>query len=74
MFELGESFTVAPTLPVTSEHIPHTIPLLAARLVRHEDQIYEVKEHLKELSFKRVESMALELEILCDRADTTKHK
>ncbi|PWA95502.1 hypothetical protein CTI12_AA049980 [Artemisia annua] len=40
-FELGDSSSMAAArvLPVTREPIHHTIPLLIARMVRHEDRI-----------------------------------
>ncbi|GJR26302.1 hypothetical protein Tco_1102534 [Tanacetum coccineum] len=44
------------------EPVQHTIPLLVVRLVRHEDQIYEIQDHLEELPLERVESMEHELE------------
>ena len=42
--ELGEnSFSAASRiLPVTGEPIHHTIPLLAARLARHEDRLDDI--------------------------------
>ncbi|GJW86454.1 hypothetical protein Tco_0161794 [Tanacetum coccineum] len=42
---------------VIGEPIHHTIPLLVARLIRHEDQIERIQDHLKDLLLKRVESM-----------------
>ncbi|GJX67729.1 hypothetical protein Tco_0303456 [Tanacetum coccineum] len=73
-FELGESFAASYILPVMGEPIQHTIPLLMVRLVCHEDQIYEIQEHLEELPLERVESMEHELEVLCARAEIAKQE
>ncbi|GJW91556.1 hypothetical protein Tco_0169109 [Tanacetum coccineum] len=46
-FEIGESST-AHVLLVTSESVDHTVPLLAARLIRHKALIDEVRDHVRE--------------------------
>nr|GEU75583.1 hypothetical protein [Tanacetum cinerariifolium] len=68
MFELGESSS-AHIIPMTGEHIHHTIPLLVTRLVRHEAQIKRIKVHLEELPVKRVESIEQEIQTLQARAE-----
>ena len=57
--ELGESST--PVLPVTGEPVHHTVPLLAARLVRHEDRIDDIVGVVEEISLERVENMEEEV-------------
>ena len=44
-------------LPVTGEPIHHTIPLLAARLVRHEDCLDELLSVIENISLERIEIM-----------------
>ena len=57
--ELGESSSAV--LPVTGEPIHHTVPLLAARLARHEDRIDELLSLIDDISLERVENMQDEL-------------
>ncbi|GJT85919.1 hypothetical protein Tco_1067636 [Tanacetum coccineum] len=56
------SSTAAHILLVTGEPIHHTIPLLVARLVRHEGRIKEIHDHLEEIPLERVETVEQELE------------
>ncbi|PWA96905.1 retrotransposon gag domain-containing protein [Artemisia annua] len=67
-FELGESSSMAATrvLPVTREPIHHTIPLLIARMVRHEVRIDRVYDHLDELPLERIETIEMDLAVLID--------
>ena len=67
-FELGESSSMAGArvLPVTREPIHHTIPLLIARMVRHEDRIDRVYDHLEELPLERIETIEMDLAVLID--------
>ncbi|GJR22433.1 hypothetical protein Tco_0970960 [Tanacetum coccineum] len=65
-FQIRESSTAPHILPVTGEPIQHTIPLLVARIVRHEDQIHETQDHLEELPLKRFEAMEQDIEGLRD--------
>ncbi|PWA94106.1 hypothetical protein CTI12_AA063280 [Artemisia annua] len=53
-------------LPVTREPIQHTIPLLIARMVRHEDRIDRVYDHLDELPLERMETIEMDLAVLID--------
>ncbi|GJQ94690.1 putative reverse transcriptase domain-containing protein [Tanacetum coccineum] len=66
VFEFGESSTAAHVLPVTSELIHRTIPLLVARMVRHERQIHEMEDHMEELLLERFEAMKQDIEGLRD--------
>nr|GEV68515.1 hypothetical protein [Tanacetum cinerariifolium] len=54
-FKIRESTTHI--FSVTGETIHRTIPLLVARLNRHEDQIHEMQDHLKELSLEKFKAM-----------------
>ncbi|PWA91877.1 hypothetical protein CTI12_AA086040 [Artemisia annua] len=67
-FELGEisSMAAARVLPVTREPIHHTIPLLIARMIRHEDRIDRVYDHLDELPLGRIETIEMDLAVLID--------
>ncbi|PWA66698.1 hypothetical protein CTI12_AA325530 [Artemisia annua] len=67
-FELGESSSMAAArvLPVTREPIHHTIPLLIARMVRHEDRIDRVYDHLDKLPLGRIETIEMDLAVLID--------
>ena len=60
--ELGEGSSVV--LSVTREPIHHTIPLLAARSVRHEDRIDEILSPAEEISLERVKNMQEEVQNL----------
>ncbi|GJR55102.1 hypothetical protein Tco_1405623 [Tanacetum coccineum] len=66
VFEFGESSTAAHVLPVTGELIHHTIPLLVARMVRHERQIHEMEDHMEELPLERFEAMKQDIKGLRD--------
>ncbi|GKF72030.1 hypothetical protein Tco_0208144, partial [Tanacetum coccineum] len=63
--------------PITDEPIHRTIPLLVARLVRHDDQIGEISNHQREVSTARSESdvrikiLGQELEIVRSRAEAS---
>ena len=57
--ELGEGPSAV--IPVTGEPIHHTVPLLAARLVRHEDRIDELVSIIEEISLDRIENMEEEV-------------
>ncbi|GJZ64410.1 hypothetical protein Tco_0620831 [Tanacetum coccineum] len=56
------------------EPIQHTIPLLLARLVHHEDQIYEIQDHLEEIPLERDELMEHELEVLHARDENAEQE
>ncbi|PWA84259.1 hypothetical protein CTI12_AA111430 [Artemisia annua] len=64
--ELGEGSSVAASriLPVTGEPIHHTIPLLAARLVRHEDRLDAIATLVNNIPNEQVEVMSSEIEQL----------
>ncbi|PWA73975.1 hypothetical protein CTI12_AA255070 [Artemisia annua] len=64
--ELGEGSSVAAPriLPVTREPIHHTIPLLAARLVRHEDRLDAIATLVNNIPNEQVEVMSAEIEQL----------
>lgn len=51
-------------LPITGEPIHHTIHLLAARLVRHEDRLDEQLSVIEDISLERIEIMQEEVENL----------
>ena len=57
--EVGESST--PVLPVTREPIHHTVPLLAARLARHEDRMDDIADAVEEIAPERIEGMEEEM-------------
>nr|GEV17481.1 hypothetical protein [Tanacetum cinerariifolium] len=62
-FKIGESST-AHMIPVTSESVDHTIPLLAARLIRYEALIDEVNDYRREDSLvtdERIETLYVKL-------------
>ena len=44
-------------LPVTGESIHHTIPMLAAKLLRHEHRLDDLLGVIEEISLERVEGM-----------------
>ncbi|GKE99350.1 hypothetical protein Tco_0022701 [Tanacetum coccineum] len=54
-YEMGEHSS-AEIHPITSEPIHRTIPLLVTRLVCHNDQIEEIRDHQREISIGRSES------------------
>jgi hypothetical protein len=57
--ELGESsYTTSRVLIVTGEPIHHTIPLLAARMVRHEDQLNSIASILNKIPHEHLETFA----------------
>ncbi|PWA38582.1 hypothetical protein CTI12_AA580000 [Artemisia annua] len=64
--ELGEGSSVAASriLPVTGEPIHRTIPLLAARLVRHEDRLDAIASLVNNIPNEQVEIMSCEIEQL----------
>ncbi|PWA45819.1 hypothetical protein CTI12_AA514240 [Artemisia annua] len=64
--ELGESSSsaISRTLPVTGEPLHHTVPLLAARLVRHEDRLDDIVDILDEFPREHIENLADEVENL----------
>ena len=57
--ELGESSstTTPRVLPITGEPVHHTVPLLAARLVRHENRIDAVQNFIDDVLLGRFESI-----------------
>ena len=57
--EVGESSSAA--LPLTGEPVHHTVPLLVARLVKHEDRIDDLIGVVEEISLDRVEGMEEEV-------------
>nr|GFA37369.1 putative reverse transcriptase domain-containing protein [Tanacetum cinerariifolium] len=58
-YKTGESST-AHVLTVTGESVHHTVPLLAARLIRHKSLIEEIHDHLREVSVERIETLKQE--------------
>ncbi|PWA42462.1 hypothetical protein CTI12_AA544490 [Artemisia annua] len=64
--ELGEGSSVAASriLPVTGEPIHRTIPLLAARLVRHVDRLDAIASLVNNIPNEQVEIMSCEIEQL----------
>ncbi|GJR43947.1 hypothetical protein Tco_1312050 [Tanacetum coccineum] len=57
-------------LPVISEPIQYTIPLLLARIVRHKDHIHKMQDHLEELLLERFEAIEQDIEGLRDDIKT----
>lgn len=57
--ELGDGSSAV--LPVTGEPIHHTIPLLVAILVRHEDLLDELLSVIEDISLERIECMQEEV-------------
>ena len=63
--ELGESSSTASRIiPVTGEPIHHTVPLLAARLVRHEDRIDAIATMINNYPPEHIEILAEDVEKL----------
>ena len=64
--ELGENSSSAASriLPVTGEPVHHTIPLLAARLVRHEDRLDDIVSIINDFPLDHVEAIGDEVENL----------
>ncbi|PWA65416.1 jacalin-like lectin domain, Transposase-associated domain protein [Artemisia annua] len=64
--ELGESSyrATSRTIPITGEPIHHTVPLLAARLVRHEDRLDAIATILNNFPNELVEILASEVDKL----------
>nr|GEW17303.1 putative reverse transcriptase domain-containing protein [Tanacetum cinerariifolium] len=62
---LGESSSTH-VLPMTGEPVHYTMPLLAARLIRHDGQIEEIYDHLEEIPLERFEGMEHAIRILYD--------
>ncbi|PWA92082.1 hypothetical protein CTI12_AA081680 [Artemisia annua] len=64
--ELGEcsSSATSRTLLVTGEPLHHTVPLLAARLVRHEDRLDDIVDILDDFPREQIENLADEVENL----------
>nr|GEZ45688.1 hypothetical protein [Tanacetum cinerariifolium] len=69
---MGES-SLAQIHPITSEPIHRTIPLLVARLVHHNDQIEEIRDHQREISTARSES-DMRIEILEQELETVRSR
>ncbi|GJS74692.1 putative reverse transcriptase domain-containing protein [Tanacetum coccineum] len=67
MTNARESSSASHVLPVIGEPIHHTVSLLAARLVCHDDQIDEIYDHLNEIPLESLKSMKQEIETLCER-------
>ena len=67
-YELGESSSMAGArvLPVTREPIHHTIPLLIARLVRHEDRLDRVCDRLHDFPLGRIYDLEGDVALLLD--------
>ena len=67
-YELGESSSMASArvLPVTQEPIHRTIPLLIARLVRHEDRLDRVCDHLHEIPLSRIGDLERDFALMLD--------
>ena len=57
--ELGESSSSAASriLPVTGEPIHHTIPLLAARIARHEDRFDDIVRVIDDFPLEQIEAI-----------------
>ena len=64
--ELGEgsSFAASRILPITGEPLHRTIPLLAARLVRHENRLDAIATLVNHIPNEQVDTMATEIEQL----------
>ncbi|GKB50219.1 hypothetical protein Tco_0900972 [Tanacetum coccineum] len=75
-YEMGEN-SLAQIHPIISEPIHHTIPLLVARLVHHDDQTEEIRNHQREIlaarseSDVRIEILEQELETVRSRAEAS---
>ncbi|GJR11293.1 hypothetical protein Tco_0793945 [Tanacetum coccineum] len=54
--------------PITDEPIHRTIPLLVARLIRHDSEIEEIHDHQREISVARIESDEQKIETLRARS------
>ncbi|GKA79789.1 hypothetical protein Tco_0786385 [Tanacetum coccineum] len=72
-YEIGESSSARIHL-ITSQPIHRTIPLLVARLIRHDGQIMKIYDHQREISVMRVEALEEEVEIWRDRAETAEQR
>nr|GEW76327.1 hypothetical protein [Tanacetum cinerariifolium] len=59
---------------LTGEPIHHSIPLLAARLVRHENQIEEIQGHLKEILVESIKSVEHEIETVRERVEAAEQQ
>ncbi|PWA73925.1 hypothetical protein CTI12_AA256690 [Artemisia annua] len=61
--ELGEgsSFAASRILPITGEPLHRTIPLLAARLVRHEDRLDAIATLVNNIPNEQVEILSAEV-------------
>ncbi|GKG46015.1 hypothetical protein Tco_0498461, partial [Tanacetum coccineum] len=75
-YEMGESSSAQIHL-ITGEPIHHTIPLLVARLVHHDDQIEEIRDHQREILAARsefdmrIKLLEQELETVHSRAEAS---
>ncbi|GJW34742.1 putative reverse transcriptase domain-containing protein [Tanacetum coccineum] len=65
-FEIGESSAATATrfLPITSETIEQTIPLLVARLTRHDGDIDQIYDYWEQMLLERVEEIEDDIETL----------
>ncbi|GKG15983.1 hypothetical protein Tco_0358306, partial [Tanacetum coccineum] len=56
--------TAARILPITGETVEQTIPLLVARLTRHDGDIDQVYDYLEQMPLERVEEIEDDIETL----------
>ncbi|GKB15385.1 hypothetical protein Tco_0849308 [Tanacetum coccineum] len=60
--EAGKSSKATYTHSVTRQLIHHTVPLLVARMTRHEREIYAHQDHMDKLPLERLETMQQEID------------
>nr|GEW64232.1 integrase, catalytic region, zinc finger, CCHC-type, peptidase aspartic, catalytic [Tanacetum cinerariifolium] len=63
-YEFGESSSAAQTHPATGEPIHHTIPLILARLARHDDMIDQLCDQFHNMSLDRMGMIECDMETL----------
>ncbi|GJT76740.1 hypothetical protein Tco_1043465 [Tanacetum coccineum] len=63
-YEMDKGKTAALIHPITEEPIHRTIPLLIARLARHDRWVEEIQDDVHDLSFMRVHELEHENEAL----------
>ncbi|GJU76237.1 hypothetical protein Tco_1273307 [Tanacetum coccineum] len=68
-YEFRESSSAAQTHPVTGEPIHRTIPLILARLVRHDDMIDRLCDQFQDMSLDRMWMIEYDVETLEARVD-----
>ncbi|GJU42442.1 hypothetical protein Tco_1195399 [Tanacetum coccineum] len=70
--ETFEETTTEAIAPTRLFH--HIMPLLVARLIRHEDRVEEIHDHLMEIPLERIETLKQEVEMLRDKTKAAKQQ